>query len=516
MKGLVSISTSKDMMTASAYVEQNDQYELTEESIMKTLGNVGIKAGIDKSVVQAIANGECFGQEVVIAKGKEAVPGFDAHFEFKFDTGQKEYHPNILDDGSVDYSFQRQLVKAGDVVAVYCPPKAGFFGYTVFADVVAPIPSKGCKELTYIGAERDENDVVALIDGEVILNGSTLSVVDYLTIDGNASNVMGDIVYKGDIHVKGDVLSGANIISTGNVYIDGSVEAANIDAGKDIVIKKGVHGQQRSLIKANGSICAFFAEEATLIAGDTIRFNYSYNSHILSMKDVIAEGRYASVIGGDVEAKNLISIGTAGNDAGVSTTLRIDETDGRVRQACMIEIKKQSFPGVELEFGDKRGYPRDCKGEYHLVHGIVRYYEFGTFEEEEIILPKEETKAKKTILLVDDEPIILKTFFTYLKNDYNVLAVSSAKDAFKVLDKTVPDLMLLDYNMPVMDGGQMLEQVRKTTWRPYHDVPVIFASAVADKYVVRKCLSLYPQGYLVKPLGEKDLKDVLTRFFADR
>lgn len=513
MKGTINISISKDMMNAYALVERSDYEEVTVDGIKDALAGLGVKAGIDDDAILAIVEKEIYDEEVTIATGKEAVLGADAHYEFKFDTNKREYTPIVLEDGSVDYTFQRQLVKAGDVLAIYVPAKSGYFGYTVFADVVAPVPSKGCSRLECNGAKQVENDIIAEIDGEVSLIGNTINVIDYLTIPGNASNVMGDIIYKGDIHIKGDVLAGCNIIVTGNVYVDGDVEAATIDAGKDIIIKKGIHGQQKAVIKAEGSVCASFVEEATVIAGEQVRFNYAYNSHIFSMKDVIAEGRYGSIVGGDVEARNLISINSAGNEAEVSTILRIEATDERIPQLSCIEIKKRLYQGVDVQFGSVHATIKEYKGEYHLVRGVARFYELGTFEEEQIYIPVVEEK-KKTVLLVDDEPIILKTFFTYLRNDYDVLAVSSAKDAFKVLEKTLPDLILLDFNMPVMNGGQMLEQLRKTTWRPYHNVPVIFASAVADKEVVAHCLSLYPQGYIVKPLGEKDLRSAVDKFFG--
>lgn len=69
-------------------------------------------------------------------------------------------------------------------------------------------------------------------------------------------------------------------------------------------------------------------------------------------------------------------------------------------------------------------------------------------------LPAPSEDKKYTILLVDDEPLILKTFYSYLCKHYHVLAVTSAGDAFALMENTLPDLILLDYMMPHMDGGK--------------------------------------------------------------
>ena len=109
--------------------------------------------------------------------------------------------------------------------------------------------------------------------------------------------------------------------------------------------------------------------------------------------------------------------------------------------------------------------------------------------------------------------MILKTFYSYLHEYYNVLAVTSAGDAFALMENTIPELILLDYMMPHMDGGQMLENIRKASWKGYNKIPVIFITAMPQKSVVKKCLSLYPQGYLLKPISRDELLNTLEHFF---
>ena len=154
-------------------------------------------------------------------------------------------------------------------------------------------------------------------------------------------------------------------------------------------------------------------------------------------------------------------------------------------------------------------------GEYHRVCGVIQHYPVGEFDEEyyQMIEWEKEKTVRKTILLVDDEPMILKTFYGFLKDEYNVSAVNSAKDAFNYLEKHIPDLILLDFNMPNMNGGEMLERMRKLTWKKYCNVPVIFVSALTDRALILKCLMLYPQGYLMKPIRKDDLLLAVKNFF---
>lgn len=514
MKGSVKITISKDMMSAKAFIDMDGDDEITEEYILELLKEKDIKAGVKRDVIQSIFEENPYGKEYVIAEGQPAKTGDPGYYKFFFDTEKKEYRPRILEDGSVDYSIQRELVKAGDLLAEYQPSKSGIFGYTIFANVVAPIPPKELPPLYLSGVERKDNLYYATTNGEVSYRDDTLAVNDLLTIDGNASNATGTIVFTGDIRIRGDVISGVTIKVEGNVIVDGVVEGATIEAGKDIIVKQGIHGQGKAVIKANGTVCSTFIEETKVEAGKNVTFNNAYHSFLTAQEEIHAEGKFGNILGGVSIAKKGIYTKTAGNSSEINTKLCISEQEDDIDPRSCIVIEKEQFPGTEIQFGEFAFKGLDMSGEYHLVHGVVNRYELGKF----VYIPEKnpDVEVKKpTILLVDDEPMILKTFYSYLSKDYKVMAVNSAKDAFVLMEKTLPDLILLDYKMPNMDGGQMLEQMRKMTWKWYNKVPVIFATAVTDKSVVEKCLSLYPQGYLIKPLGQDELLDVVNKFFEE-
>ena len=83
------------------------------------------------------------------------------------------------------------------------------------------------------------------------------------------------------------------------------------------------------------------------------------------------------------------------------------------------------------------------------------------------------------ILIVDDEQdmrVLVRSFL--IAEGYKVAEAANGLDALSVIDKTSPDLVLVDVMMPFMDGYALVEEVRKTS-----DVPVIFLSAKGEEWV---------------------------------
>lgn len=125
---------------------------------------------------------------------------------------------------------------------------------------------------------------------------------------------------------------------------------------------------------------------------------------------------------------------------------------------------------------------------------------------------KEWDEKKKRILVVDDSEFMRKSMVKLLESDYNIIEAGSSLSAIQSIVVNRPDLVLLDYEMPVCDGRQALEMIRseETTAR----IPVIFLTGRGDRESVKKVMDLKPEGYLLKTMPEESIKKMIDDFFA--
>lgn len=121
---------------------------------------------------------------------------------------------------------------------------------------------------------------------------------------------------------------------------------------------------------------------------------------------------------------------------------------------------------------------------------------------------------RKTILIVDDDTNYLALIREWLKDKYKVAMANSGLQAIKWLGKNKADLILLDYEMPVTSGPQVLEMLRSES--ETRDIPVIFLTGRNDKGSVMKVLELKPEGYFLKTVDRNELHEKLEEFFAKR
>lgn len=119
---------------------------------------------------------------------------------------------------------------------------------------------------------------------------------------------------------------------------------------------------------------------------------------------------------------------------------------------------------------------------------------------------------KKKILVVDDSGAALRSVKAWLENKYHVILANSGVMAIKYLALNRPDLILLDYEMPVVDGRQVLEMIRAEN--DYRDIPVFFLTSKGDKQSVQNVLALKPQGYLLKTMQPGAIIKQVDEFFA--
>ena len=109
----------------------------------------------------------------------------------------------------------------------------------------------------------------------------------------------------------------------------------------------------------------------------------------------------------------------------------------------------------------------------------------------------------KTIFIVDDSDTNLATAEEALENYYRVMTLPSAAKMFSLLEKITPDLILLDIEMPVMNGFEALESLKaNNSWA---DIPVIFLTGTADASIEKKSSELGADGIIIKPFSPSGL-----------
>lgn len=110
---------------------------------------------------------------------------------------------------------------------------------------------------------------------------------------------------------------------------------------------------------------------------------------------------------------------------------------------------------------------------------------------------RKELGNKKRILVVDDNGTALRTMKAMLEDRYEVAVAISGAQAMTSIGKKRPDLILLDYEMPICDGKMTLEMIRADD--DMKDIPVMFLTAINDRANIEAVLKLKPAGYFLKP-----------------
>lgn len=131
-----------------------------------------------------------------------------------------------------------------------------------------------------------------------------------------------------------------------------------------------------------------------------------------------------------------------------------------------------------------------------------------------LIKIRESRAAGKSVLIVDDDPTYARMVREWLKDDYQVFVVTSGMQAISFLMKRKVDLILLDYEMPVTTGTQVLRMLRSEN--ETKDIPIVFLTGVGDESSVKEVIALKPDGYILKSTTKSDLTKWIRIFFANR
>ncbi len=178
-------------------------------------------------------------------------------------------------------------------------------------------------------------------------------------------------------------------------------------------------------------------------------------------------------------------------------------------------------PQSSLLFNTGEGYFAFCIVAPHLVKdkGVVSTRTENMMCEVQKYLDdnqtrKDQNKKKRKILVVDDSNVAREAVKGLLEKDYQVELSWSATSAIRNMTVNHPDLVLLDYEMPVCDGKQALGMIRSEP--DLANIPVFFLTSRVGKKGIQEVIPLKPEGYLLKSLKPEEIKKNIDDFFARR
>jgi hypothetical protein len=320
------IYVSPDRMTATLrmYPPSAGGLSTSKAHIMDTLNEYKITAGIDEAAIRAALEDRQYCTDIVVAKGKTPTAGRDASIVYHFDTNNSS-RPELKEDGSVDFFKLNTLhhCTKGQVLAEIIPEEKGEDGIDVFGTVTQ---AREVRKMTFAHGRNleispDGLQLISMVDGHASLVDGTVFVSDVYSVE-NVSTSTGNIEYHGNVEVKGNVCENFSVKTDGDVFVQGVVEGAVIEAGGNIIIARGMHGQNKGRLRAGGNIIAKFISAADVEADGFVEAEQILNAKVLATS-VNAEAGKGLITGGKVIAKSSVCVKNAGSPMGAATVIEV-------------------------------------------------------------------------------------------------------------------------------------------------------------------------------------------------
>lgn len=195
------------------------------------------------------------------------------------------------------------------------------------------------------------------------------------------------------------------------------------------------------------------------------------------------------------------------------------EKESLLTHEQLVDLFERANPSCSLLFDTGNGYFAFCASSADSIRGklssvIDQQNVMNAIQQYLTDEEAEQKKQKKRILVVDDSDFMRCMIVKLLGDDYELIEANSSISAIQSIAVNRPDLVLLDYEMPVCDGRQTLEMIRSE--KATASIPVIFLTGRGDRESVKKVMALKPEGYLLKTMPEHEIKSIIDEFFAKR
>lgn len=324
---IVTIDTNHTQAEIVLFPPADGRALMSRDEIISELVRGGVKYGLQEERLNALMTERLFCTPIVLAKATPPIEGKDAKITYHFNTDLTA-KPKLLEDGSVDFHTLDTIcpVNAGDLLAELEPAVPGRPGIDVCGKPIRPTKVNNLilRHANRIHLSEDGMKMYSDVNGHVSLVDDKVFVSDTYEVPVDVDSSTGDITCEGNVLVKGNVRTGFKIDAKGDVIVNGVVEGAEIHAGGQIILMRGIQGMSRGKLIANGNIISKFIESAEVVSKyGYVQSEAIMHSQVSAKTDVIVGGKKGFITGGSTRCSQMIEAKTVGSNMGTQTLLEV-------------------------------------------------------------------------------------------------------------------------------------------------------------------------------------------------
>lgn len=386
IKPLLRISKDRLKMFAAIYPMDYFEKAITLEQIKKTIAQITTKINIkEENVSRALKEAAASSEkqiDTLIAEGYPPEKGNDAKLVLQNKETKKEDETGKIDFHKISAFYS---VNEGDIIATLFPPTSGKPGIDIFGKQIAPQKGEpidispgenvqtrrtsvspqtltATKDMPQEYLDNYKNkyieivEFLALSSGTVKVEENQISILDLVDINGDVDYSTGNIrLQNGSVKIHNTILSGFTVCVPEDIFVEGTIEDAYVEAGKSIMVKRGITGGDWGKIKSGANIHAYFIKNANIECGqDVLVDQHISNSNIKTQGMVISKKGKGKIQGGIIKASLGLDVNEIGSKYGVKTKIFLGNEFERYQN--LLEEKEQlenDLQRVEEYFNNK-------------------------------------------------------------------------------------------------------------------------------------------------------------------
>lgn len=262
---------------------------------------------------------------ILVLRGTPPTHGENGRWEWAQGCDPNEHHAGRVDQtGRVDYYDVRRFVtvEQGQVIARLVPPTEGEHGLDLRGNPISPKPGQPAAvrlppEIIEVAAD---GRCTAQIAGVLDCRGDQVDLNPVLDVRGRIDFDSGNVRFAGDVAVSEGICDRFEVEAAGSVQVGGTVEAARVRTGRDLVCKAGVAMHGAGSLNVGGDLYARYLNNATAeVAGNVHVENEIIQSDLVVGRGVFVER--GAIIGGTLTAARSLRVRTLGSDGELPTRL---------------------------------------------------------------------------------------------------------------------------------------------------------------------------------------------------